>query len=154
MRCPRRHVRSLHLGKWRYDDHLRVGAACSYHSRHYRCGPSLCRIRPSGGDHRRRHPHQQKRRFKAAASSAVSKTPWQRAKVGFFCKSDDLEHLRAQARAAQHAIDPIRFKEGPVRAFGVKKAAQGIVSYVTAAGKNPNAWEKMRSYSRWVAVSA
>ncbi|MEC8776080.1 MAG: hypothetical protein VXX79_14685 [Pseudomonadota bacterium] len=55
---------------------------------------------------------------------------------------------------AQHAIDPIRFKEGPVRAFGVKKAAQGIVSYVTAAGKNPNASEKMRSYSRWVAVSA
>ena len=69
-------------------------------------------------------------------------------------KPDDLEHLRAQAKAAQHAIDPVRIKEGPGRGFGVKKAAEGIVSYVTAAGKSPDASEKMRSYSRWVAVSA
>ena len=31
---------------------------------------------------------------------------------------------------------------------------QGIASYLTAAGKSPDASEKMRSYSRWVAVSA
>ena len=36
-------------------------------------------------------------------------------------KPDDLEHLRAQARAAQHAIDPIRIKEGPSRGFGTKR---------------------------------
>jgi len=69
-------------------------------------------------------------------------------------KPDDLAHLQAQARAAQHAIDPSRIKEGPGRGFGVRKAAEGIVSYVTAAGKSPDASEKVRSYSRWVAVSA
>jgi len=57
-----------------------------------------------------------------------------------------LEHLRAQARAAQHAIDPIRIKAGPGRGFWVKKAAQGIVSYVTAVAKSPDASEKMRFY--------
>lgn len=62
--------------------------------------------------------------------------------------------MRARAQAAQHAIDPFRIKDGPVRAFGVKKAAQGIVSYVTAASKSPDASEKIRSYSRSVAVSA
>jgi hypothetical protein len=69
-------------------------------------------------------------------------------------KPDDLAHLQAQARAAQHAIDPSRIKEGPGRGFGVRKAAEGVVSYVTAAGKSPDASEKVRSYSRWVAVSA
>jgi hypothetical protein len=69
-------------------------------------------------------------------------------------KPDDLAHLQAQAKAAQHAIDPSRIKEGPGRGFGVRKAAEGIVSYVTAAGKSPDASEKVRSYSRWVAVSA
>ncbi len=69
-------------------------------------------------------------------------------------KPDDLAHLQAQARAAQHAIDPSRIKEGPGRGFGVRKAAEGVVSYVTATGKSPDASEKIRSYSRWVAVSA
>jgi hypothetical protein len=69
-------------------------------------------------------------------------------------KPDDLAHLQAQARAAQHAIDPSRIKEGPGRGFGVRKAAEGVVSYVTAAGKSPDASEKIRSYSRRVAVSA
>ena len=31
---------------------------------------------------------------------------------------------------------------------------QGIASYLTAAGKSPDASEKMRFYSQWVAVSA
>lgn len=69
-------------------------------------------------------------------------------------KPDDLEHLRAQAKATQHAIDPTHVKQGPGRGFGVKKAAEGIVSYVTAAGKSPDASEKVRSYARWVSVSA
>lgn len=69
-------------------------------------------------------------------------------------KPDDLEHMAAMAKAAQHAIDPVRIKEGPGRGFGVKKAAQGIISYVTAAGKSPDASEKVKSYSRWVSVSA
>lgn len=67
---------------------------------------------------------------------------------------EDLEKLRAGAKSAQHAIDPIRIKEGPGRGFGVKKAAEGIISYVTAAGKSPDASEKVRSYARWVSTSA
>jgi len=31
---------------------------------------------------------------------------------------------------------------------------QGIASYLTAEGKSPDASEKMRSYSQWVAFSA
>ena len=69
-------------------------------------------------------------------------------------KPDDLEHMKTQAKAAWHAIEPGRIKEGPGRNFGVKKAAQGIVTYVTAAGKSPDASEKVRSYARWVATSA
>jgi hypothetical protein len=67
---------------------------------------------------------------------------------------EDLEKLSAGAKGAQHAIDPIRIKEGPGRGFGVKKAAEGIISYVTAAGKSPDASEKVRSYARWVSTSA
>ena len=55
-----------------------------------------------------------------------------RAEVGYCRKSDDLEHLRAQARAAARH-DPIRKKEGLV-APGVKKAC--IASYLTAAAKS------------------
>ena len=62
--------------------------------------------------------------------------------------------MKAQAKAAWHAIEPGRIKEGPGRNFGVKKAAQGIGTYITAAGKNPDASEKVRSYARWVATSA
>ena len=35
----------------------------------------------------------------------------------------------------------------------MKKAAEGIISYVTAAGKSPDASEKVRSYARWVSTS-
>jgi len=69
-------------------------------------------------------------------------------------KPDDLEHLKTHAKAAWHAIEPGRVKEGPGRNFGVKKAAEGIITYVTAAGKSPDASEKVRSYARWVATSA
>lgn len=67
---------------------------------------------------------------------------------------ENLDHLREYARAAQHAIDPVRIKTGPGRGYGVRKAAEGIASYVTAAGKSPDASEKVQSYARWVATSA
>jgi hypothetical protein len=69
-------------------------------------------------------------------------------------KPEDLEYMKAQARAVQHAIDPSWQKTGPGHGFGVKKAAAGIASYATAAGKSPDASEKVRSYSRWIATSA
>ena len=82
-----------------------------------------CRIRPSGGDHRRRHPHQQqdatKRRHHRQFGNTLA-----RAEVGLLLQVDDLEHLRAQARAAQHAIDPIRIKAGPGRGFGSRGGAR------------------------------
>lgn len=67
---------------------------------------------------------------------------------------ENLDHLKEYARAAQHAIDPVRITTGPGRGYGVKKAAEGVVSYVTAAGKSPDASEKVQSFSRWVATSA
>ena len=67
---------------------------------------------------------------------------------------DDLEKLTAGAKGAQRAIDPIRITERPERGFGGKKAAEGIISYVTAAGKSPDTSEKVRSYARWVSTSA
>lgn len=68
--------------------------------------------------------------------------------------AENLDHLKEYARAAQHAIDPVRIKTGPGRGYGVKKAAEGIAAYITAAGKSPDASEKVQSYSRWVATSA
>ena len=67
---------------------------------------------------------------------------------------DDLEKLTAGAKGTQRAIDPIRITERPERGFGGKKAAEGIISYVTAAGKSPDTSEKVRSYARWVSTSA
>ena len=67
---------------------------------------------------------------------------------------ENLAHIQEYAKAAQHAIDPVRIKTGPGRGYGAKKAAEGIVAYINAAGKSPDASEKVQSYSRWVAVSA
>ena len=67
---------------------------------------------------------------------------------------EDLEKLSAGAKGGAARHRPIRIKEGPGRGFGVEKAAKGIISYVTAAGKSSDASQKVRSYARWVSTSA
>ncbi len=69
-------------------------------------------------------------------------------------KPDDLDWIKRHAAYVVHAIDPSLQESGPGRGYGVVKAAQGIIDYITAAGKSPDASEKVRSYARRVAVSA
>jgi len=55
---------------------------------------------------------------------------------------DDLEKLAAGAKGCSTPSTQPGSQEGSGRGFGVKKAAEGIISYVTATGKSPDTLEK------------
>ena len=71
-------------------------------------------------------------------------------------KPDDLEWMRELAHTVVYATDPSksRTKAGPGKGYGVAKAAENIEKYIRAAGKSKDASEKVKSYSRRVAISA